>query len=181
MLREEREKALMSRIERMETLAKVEKEQATKERETAEEKAAYSTAYPEYQQVLRALKIADKAQRQEVATDLWELGWARIARLVAANETERQADPSVEPLALTAELVRKQFQSVAARWGHATKAGAREAVTKIIDKKSKEASKKAGAAASRNYRPRVDTRDLQDLSPTKLFDKLSHRFKKSKG
>lgn len=180
--REEREKTLLSRIERMETSARVEKEQATKERERAEEKAAYSTAYPEYQAILRSLKVTDKAQRKEVATDLWELGWARIARLVAANDAERQADPSTPALALTSELVRTQFQSVAARWGHASKAKSKETVTKIIDKKSKEASKKAGIAATRNYRSSTsEFSDLQDLSPTKIFAKLQNRLKKSKG
>jgi hypothetical protein len=175
MERDEREAALMARIERMEAMARNEREEAARLSEVAEEKKAYSIAHPEYTAILKELAIKDPTERQETATDLWELGWARIGRLVAQNEKERELDPSLPPLELTPHLVRKQFQAVAARWGYTAKAKAKEQVSQIIDKKSKVATKRAGLAATKNYSKSSLASDLQNLSPTKAFEKL---FKK---
>jgi hypothetical protein len=169
MERDERERALMQRIERMEASARVEREQAEKQNEQAEEKRAYSIAYPEFQSVFKALGIKDPIQAQETATDLWELGWARIARIVS------QAESRGETVELTPEMVQKQFQSVAARWGYSSKAQAKEEVSKIISKKSKDATKRAGLAATKNYRNSSDLNELSSLSPTKAYEKLFGR------
>jgi len=162
----EREAQLTTRLERMEANIRGEKEQAAKSAEEASDSKTYSVMYPEFQTVFKELGIKDPVQAQETAADLWELGWARIARLA------KQADENKQPLDLTPELVRRQFQVVAKRWGHTSKAAAKEEVSKIIDKKSKVAAKQAGLAASKNYSTSASNDELSRLSPTQAFDRL---------
>lgn len=165
---EERERALVSRIERMEKSAQEKEENATRANQEATDKQAYAQTYPEFQRVFKELGIKDQVQAQETAADLWELGWARIGRLA------QQAEQEGKDLDLNPEFVRKQFQAVAKRFGYATKTAAKEEVAKLIDKKSKAATKQAGIAATKNYSPRSYA-DLEGLSPTKAFEKLFKR------
>lgn len=164
-----REEALIARIERMERKAESEREAAEKAKDEADEKQTYAKVYPEFQKVLAGMKITDPVEKQETASDLWSLGWDRIARLAkAAKEQDR-------PLDLTPEFVARQFAAVAKRWGYAVEAAADKKVAGILDKKSKDATKRAGLAATRNYGKSVDSKSLEGLSPSRAFDKIFGR------
>lgn len=164
--RDEREAQLIARIERMEATARNEREQAQKASAEAEDKKTYSTVYPEYQKVFKQLDIKDPVEAQETAADLWALGWDRIGRMVADAEKRK------EEIDLTPEFVQRQFAAVAKRWGYSVKETTKKEVVKILDKKSKDATKRAGVASSRNYSKSSKKSELDGLSPTKRFDKL---------
>ncbi len=164
--RDEREAQLIARIERMENKAKMEREQADKANSEAEDKKTYSTVYPEFQKVFKQLDIKDPVESQETAADLWALGWDRISRLAA------QAKEANTDIDLTPEFVARQFAAVAKRWGYSVKEASKKEVSKILDKKSKDATKRAGLASTRNYSKSSKKNELDGLSPTKKFDRF---------
>jgi len=161
-----REQALESRIQRMELTAKNEREQAEKLNMEAADKRTYSQVHPEFQKVFKALDIKDPVEAQETAADLWELGWVQVERLSAKHKEETGKELDITP-----ELAAKAFARVAKRWGYSVDKATKKEVAKVLDKKSKAATTRAGVAASRNF-TKPTSNKLDGLSPTKRFAKL---------
>jgi hypothetical protein len=173
--RAERDRQLASQVERAKAEVKVERDRNQQLLDRAEEKEGHALTYPEFQTVFRSLEIKDPVQAQEVAADLWELGLARLGKMA------REAQANGEELELTPGLIRKTFKSVATRFGATSKAAAKQQVSKIVERKTKEATTKAGIAATKNYQSSSSlAKDLEGLSPTQVFEKLKHRLKPSK-